>query len=141
MSFEADLLETLPIIGEARARGDLLKFLARLRESGKWSTKGWPKREILDRIPGEHHLGERREFDALRSALRDAGANLPSVTGEIADLRVDLGQGDSNDGHDVEATEHEAAIRVPVNPLVTRKGPVWERQWWARQDVERVGHG
>lgn len=57
MSFEADLLDTLPIIGEAKARGDLLKVLSRLRETRQWSNKGWPKREILDEVDDSfiHH--------------------------------------------------------------------------------------
>jgi len=55
--FEADLLTTLPLIGEAASRGDLAKVLARLRTERGWSKKGLPRADILEMVDDEfiHH--------------------------------------------------------------------------------------
>lgn len=50
MDFEADLLATLPLLGEAATRKDLDKILARLRAERQWSTKGLPRTRILETV-------------------------------------------------------------------------------------------
>ena len=58
-----------------------------------------PQREVLDRVSGEHHLGERHQMGAPLGRLGSPLADRPRVATQIADGRVDLGQGQSHLRH------------------------------------------
>ncbi len=59
-----------------------------------------PQREVLDRVAGEHHLGERDEVGTRRRRLVRPGHDQVRVAREVADGRVDLGEGEPQLRHD-----------------------------------------
>ena len=54
--------------------------------------EGLAQHEVLGRIPGERHLGEHDEVDAVPGSLRRPGAHQVGVAGQITDAGVDLGE-------------------------------------------------
>ena len=67
--------------------------------AGEASTKRRAQREVLDRVAGEHHLGEGHQVGAALGGRRRPPADRRGVAGEVADGRVDLGQGESQLRH------------------------------------------
>ena len=59
--------------------------------------EGRLQHQVLRRIAGEEKLGEQHEVGALAGGIRPRLARLGEIAGNVADRRVELGDGDAQD--------------------------------------------
>ena len=75
------------------------------------------EQQVLGRVAGDRQLGEEHELRAGVARLGDAGEDARLVAGDVADDRVELGEGDPHVGAGARRAARRGVARDPSAPV------------------------
>ena len=109
------------------------------RGAGRLDERG-AQGEVLDGVPGQHHLGERHQVGALLGGVPGPVDDRVGVAGEVADGRVDLIQSEAKLRHAPSVivfltrcpgvSPPTSAVRRPAARALRLRGPGHGGYFW-----------